>query len=352
MIADRTHRPRWSALVAAAAFGIAFALSSHVASAQSHPGYPYGSEEFRALVTDSYQVTKAAGAMQFPEWFAQAFAEEPTAFPGAQADTLDALLDQQQQLLAGASGAAARAKLEASAASGFHRLVKDLIPRFSLSRGFEFAYVVKYGERQCLLQSALLAALLQRVGVDAGIVMVFRNGERAKSNISHVATLVKLADGTDAIVDASYQQPFLKHTGILVSAPSYRFVQPRYAPHSTRITGYRDERTGWPLAAGKVAPLDYDFVRSQFWFYRGERAPSGILAAQPTAKGLAASRERLERSVALCPGNPIAVYLLGRTYRAEGRRAEASRLLTRARNLYLSYGWLPDGPAQAAGGKG
>ncbi len=356
MIAGRTPRWKrgaWAAAViaaAAAAFGTVLVAKSGAAPAAPRMAYPYGSDEFRALVTDSYQVTKAAEAVQFPEWFEKAFAAHPNSFRGTQAATLAELLDQEQRRLDGASGSAQRARLETSVASGFHRMVKDLIPRFSLARGFEFAYVVKYGERQCLLQSALLAALLQRVGVEAGIVMVFRNGKNAKSNISHVATLVKLSDGTDALVDASFQEPFVKHTGILVAAPSYRFVQPRYAAKSIRITGYREERTRRALSVAKVAPLGYSFVRSQFWFYRGERAPGGILAAHPTSSGLASSQQRLEKSVALCPGNPIAVYLLGRTYRSEGQRTKAARLLLKARDLYTSYGWLPEGPAEAAGG--
>ena len=53
----------------------------------------------------------------------------------------------------------------------------------------------------------------------------------------------------------------------------------------------------------------------------------------------------LTRSVADCPGNPLAVYSLARVMNLQGRREEARAQIDTACAQYTRYGWLPPGPA-------
>ena len=59
------------------------------------------------------------------------------------------------------------------------------------------------GQRQCFLQSVLIAGLLQRMGISAGVAMVYRNPRGEESNNGHAVTLVKLPDGDDLVADAA-----------------------------------------------------------------------------------------------------------------------------------------------------
>jgi hypothetical protein len=67
----------------------------------------------------------------------------------------------------------ARAAAERQVCADLHKSIKSRIPRFSLDRGFEFRHTVGRGERQCFLQSVVIASLLQRAGIPAGVAMVF-----------------------------------------------------------------------------------------------------------------------------------------------------------------------------------
>ena len=342
------------AVLAAAVVGV-FALGRPVISARaigaprpSAPAasYPYGSPKFRQLVADSYAPVGAPGG-EFFEWMDTHFRNRKTRslFPGA--STLSDAIAGERLRLSQAPGVAERTRLERKVAADLHRLVKDLIPRFSLERGYEFRNVVERGERQCLLQSVLIAALLQAIGVEAGVVMVYRNPRGEESNNGHAAALMKLPDGTDMIVDASDREPFQQHRGVFAAAGGYRFLRPQYAARSPAIVSYRGESDQRPLRVADVRPLDLDFLRSQFWYYRGEWAEGGILAASPTKDGLRRSERDLRASVETCPENPLAVYMLGRTYLAEGRREVALNTLQQASVLYSQFGWVPSGPRES-----
>jgi hypothetical protein len=227
-----------------------------------------------------------------------------------------------------------------------HRVVKGTIPRFSLDRGFEFCNVVRYGERQCFLQAVLIAGLLQRMGVPAGIAMVYRNIQGQETNNGHAVTLVRLADGRDLIVDASDPEPFARQQGLFVRVNDYQYADPIYEGASGKIVAYRSVPGRARLAPRQVRTLDLPFIRSQFAYYRGERRTGGLLARAKTRSGLAAAEKDLRTSVAFCPRNPLAVYMLGRARLAQGRTQDARPILQRAHDLYARFGWVPPGPRQ------
>jgi hypothetical protein len=309
--------------------------------------HPYGGAAFAALVAESYAVAGEGSPGDFHQWLRDAYRASGAALPATSGEDLEQDLASARASLHRLPGRAARARAEAELARWAHRFVKQAIPRFSLDRGHEFCNVVKYGERQCLLQSVLIAGLLQAGGCDAGVVMVYANERGEQSNNGHVTVLLKLDDGAALLVDASDPEPFAKHSGLLVRASDYRYVTPVYQPRSSRIAACLTADTRARLAVAKVSALDLTFVGSQFWFYRGERAPGGVIAGQRTAAGLAASRQALEHSVRTCPANPLAVYMLGRTLLYQGDGRSARKLFFTARDLYRRYGWVPPGVKDA-----
>ncbi|MCC6446381.1 MAG: hypothetical protein IT210_23390 [Armatimonadetes bacterium] len=221
-----------------------------------------------------------------------------------------------------------------------------MIPKFSLDTGYEFYNVPKLGVRQCLLQSTLLAAWLQEAGMDAGVVMVYKSRRGEVSNNGHAITLVKLANGQDIQLDASSPTPFTMHGGLFVRAGDYRYLQPVFGKNSPLITGYRLRADQRRLTTGQVKGMDYAFIRSQFYYYRAERIPDGVVALKPSPGGLAKSRKALEAAVSICPKNPLAAYMLGRTYLWENRRSAAASALNRACELYARFGFVPEDPKQ------
>jgi hypothetical protein len=320
--------------------------------------YPYGSAAFAELVADSYSVAGEGSTEHFRQWLRDAYRSARHPIPGTAGRNLDRDLSSKRAALAALSGPARRTREDRRLAEWAHRFIKKAIPRFSLDRGYEFHNVVKYGERQCLLQSVLIAGLLQAIGSDAGIVMVYKNDKGQLSNNGHVVVLLRLPNGTALLVDASDATPFVKHQGLLVRAADatlrsseatalrsteYQYVSPVYERGSSTISRFLPAGTRSGLAVAEVSGLDIAFVRSQFWYYRGERAPAGVIASKRNAAGLAASRKYLEKSVEACPGNSLAVYMLGRTLLYQGDIQGARGLLTRANQLYSRYGWVPDG---------
>jgi hypothetical protein len=343
-------------LVACAAFGAAIAHTGRSeATAQeesaapppSAASYPYGSAAFDGLVSDSYAVAGEGAADEFHQWLRNAYGSSGRPVPGTPGKDLAHDLSLERTELQGLADPVQRSGRETELARWAHAFIKKAIPRFSLDRGYEFRNVVKYGERQCLLQSVLIAGLLQSLGCDAGIAMVCRNDKGEVSNNGHVTVLLGLADDAALLVDASDPTPFVKHQGLLVSAQGYRYVNPIYAPGSDRIERFRIVDTRARLAVAKVSGLDIAFVRSQFWYYRGERVPGGVTIGARTAAGLAESRKCLEESVRGCPGNSLAVYMLGRTLLYQGHTDEARKRFTTAEELYAGYGWVPDGLREA-----
>lgn len=316
-----------------------------VAGGSEPDSYPYGSAPFMQLVRDSYGQVQGREASEFTRWMDRAYRRSGMGFSCGKMG-LEQSLRALQRDIARTPGGEARARAEIRIAARLHALVKQMMPRFSLDRGYEFHNVVRYGERQCLLQSVLIASMLQRIGINAGVVMVFRNDHGELSNNGHAVVLVKLSDGQDILVDASPAEPFPRLQGLLVRAPRYQYVSPVYFGTSPRIAGYELAGPSGTVSPSHLEVLDYAFLRSQFWYYRGERATGGVLAAHPTGAGLTASVRFLRQSVSLCPKNALAMYMLGRTYLAQGKAAQARTLLSRSNAEYARCGWVPDGPRQ------
>jgi tetratricopeptide (TPR) repeat protein len=311
--------------------------------------YPYGSDQFSRLVAESYKEGGAGDPRGFYLWMDSAYARSRCRYPGKEAMGLeDALTSAKGDLdRLGNRGEKARAEIKLS--EWVHRLVKTVIPRFSLDRGFEFCNVPRYGERQCFLQSVLIAGLLQRAGMDAGIAMVYRNTRGEETNNGHAVALLKLPTGEDIIVDASDKEPFARQTGLFVRSPDYIYLDPLYEKGTAKIGSYKTASRKEEIDPDRVRPLDLSFIRSQFWYYRGERARGGVLSSARSKKGLETSVANLLTSVRLCPENPLAVYILGRAYLAQGNRRRAQEQFEQAYDLYSRYGWVPAGLREQLG---
>jgi tetratricopeptide (TPR) repeat protein len=298
----------------------------------------YGGPEFAGLVAESYRYAGDDGLVPFTRWLEEAYASKT----GGQ--LARAIHDARARVQA-APTAGERAARELDAARWLHGVVKAVLPHFNVDRGHEFANAVRYGERQCFLQSVLLASLLQAVGVPAGVFMVWQNPEGQKSNNGHATAFAVLSTGHSVLVDASYREPFVPHRGVFARAGGrYRFLEPVHGD-GRRIEAYRSGGRRWETRA--VVGLDLEFLRSQFHYYRGERAPGGPLSSRPTAEGLAEAARFLREAQRVAPGNALAVYMLGNVYRRQGSLAEAREQYRRAYHLYAAYGHVPTGPAQA-----
>jgi len=306
--------------------------------------YPYRSPRFTQFLIESHVWCGDKNRHDFYAWMDAAYSECSHRFPGKEHLSLEELLDAKKDQFARITDPSFKSENEIAFSAWVHRMVKTVIPKFSLERGFEFCDVIKFGERQCFLQSALIAGILQYVGFDAGVIMVYRNPKGEESNNGHAVVLLKLADGRDIIVDASEPEPFYKPLGVFVRRLEYRFVNPVYMRYSSRIIGYKSESGLREIAANQVRPLDYAFVRSQFWYYRGERAPGGLLSSRETQSGLSRAQRALEQSVKFCAKNPLSVYMLGRVYLAQGKASLAAEQFREAHNLYTRFGWIPGDP--------
>lgn len=218
--------------------------------------------------------------------------------------------------------------------------IKKTITKFSLDRGFEFANVVATNERQCYLQSIIVAGGLQRAGYKAGVAMVWSNPKGQTSNNGHAVAVVK-AGARDIVVDCSEPKPFEVHKGLFLPVDgAYRYVEPIYNAQEW-ITGYRIVGTGQTIAPAKAGLLDLGFLKSQFDYYRGERVQGGVISKLKTKAGLAASEKFYRRSLAECPANPLTRAMLVRTLALQGRSTEAEAQRKQALSLYAAYGWTP-----------
>ncbi len=306
--------------------------------------YPYQSGAFTRFVSDSYREADSGQTADFYAWMDKTCVQSSLCTPDA-AHTL-AMIDTRRDTLDTAANPRQRAQAEMALASTLHHWIKTSMPIFSLQEGFEFSNVARHRERQCLLQSVLLASLLQEANVDAGVVMVNKNAGGHSSNNGHCVTLLKLADGTDVLVDASDRQPFVRHEGLFAKdsvLKNYRYVEPVFQGDTPIIVSYQTPDHDIKIAARPIRPLDTDFLRSQFDFYRGERTAGGLLDAHPTDDGLAKEAHYLRSSVHACPQNPLSVYMLGRVEWRRTHPSEARRQLARAARLYQGAGWVPSG---------
>lgn len=306
--------------------------------------YPYGGAAFRAFVDESYRRASAGGSDAFFRWFDAETQERLGVTLARWLAARRTALDRARAT----RNASTVAKAETAACQQTWELIKKTLRKFSLDRGFEFTNAVALNERQCFLQSVLIAGLLQHCGVDAGVAMVWRNPKGQESNLGHAVAIARLANGRDLLIDASGAEPFARHTGLFLrTSGAYAFLAPVYAGTSLEITGYRSP-AGVTMTSGKLFGLDQAFLASQFEFYRGERAPGGVISTKPTPQGLAASERSLRIATRACPGNPLATYMLGLAQRKLGRTAEALATLRRAESLYRRFGWTPQSVSRAA----
>ncbi|MCC6485024.1 MAG: hypothetical protein IT209_09285 [Armatimonadetes bacterium] len=314
---------------------------------QPSTSYPFGSQVFSDWVQQSYDENGGGNREAFFSWFDKAWGKANVHLgknvSGTPLGQLKAAGDALKAI-----PSVRRTQSELALCRAVHRAVKTTIPLFSLERGFEFSNVPTEYQRQCFLQSVLISGMLQRAGLDAGVVMVWKNPEGQTSNNGHAASLVRLSNGGAVIVDASEKQPFARHQGLYGLAGYPVFVRPDYAPGQDIIRSYQAQRDARRLPVTAFAGMNRDFISSQFNYYRGERAPGGILSSAPTAAGLTKSAHFLQKAVRQCPSNSLAVYLLGRVYARQGHRDLAAHCFDKAMKSYERSGWLPDGPRQAA----
>lgn len=293
----------------------------------------YSSPGFRRLVDESYRFTGTKEGNAF-------FRQLDSASKKAGNPNWDEVIKQgRRELLK--SNSKTRRKVILDISHRLHRYVKKALPTFTLDRGFEFSYAGTRGERQCLLQSVLVAGVLRDMNLESGIAMVWRNDKGATSNMGHVCALVNLPDGQKAVIDCSDPIPFMEHQGLFlkVSGAGYRFVEPEY--RSKVMVGFKSLKEGKTLPASRLQTLDLAYVKSQFDFYRGERALGGILAKPTSREGLAHSEKLFRRSLSLNPNNPLSTWLLAQTLAKEGRAAESKAARSKAVSLYQEFGWIP-----------
>lgn len=302
-------------------------------SLASEPKFPYGSPAFRAFVADSFNI-HGGNPDSFFAYMDKQSKEKFHAGVGA-------ILAKEGRLIAGA-GKSGRVKAETEAARRIHNLVKKTIPKFSLDRGFEFHYTVLNGERQCFLQSVIVAGMLQKLGLNAGVAMVNANEKGESSFNGHAVAILHLSDGTDRIVDCSEPYPFATHKGLFLrdSRGAYAYVQPGYSQGDALILSYKDLRSGKNVPPAKMQGIDVNFIRSMFDYYRGERAVGGLLAPKATPQGLQESLKYLTKSTQDSNDNPLAWAMLGRTYERLGQKVQAMPCYRKAYDLGKAAGWI------------
>ncbi len=326
-------------------FGIA-PLAIAVATATVNPtfvkSYGYHTRAFHQAVADSY---KPSG--RNPKLFFDLMDKRSNALHKAK--VREWILKERKEL----AKAKRKGKLlseEIQVSKEAFDFVKSSIPKFSLDRGYEFCSVTDTGERQCLLQSFLIAAILQDEGLKAGCAMVWENEHGQRSNLGHVTALIRLEDGHDLMVDASHSEPTIAHQGIFLydkGAKTYAFVHPQFAPGSHEAIAY-SRPDGKAVLMKNALGLDLAFLRSQFDFYRGERVPNGFLDPKASPEALKKSAAFFERGLRESSANPLETYLLGTVYRRLGREQDARRMCQAALKLYEKYGWVPDTVKRAA----
>jgi hypothetical protein len=328
-----------------ARFGAFFSVSCFLLAAvapAAEPTFPYQSKAFERFVSRSYDVRggKTEGFYRYMD--SRTKAVLGTSFSAA--------LAKETISLKRARGPA-KAKAEEDAARWAHKLVKKTITKFSLDRGFEFAFTEKYGERQCFLQSVLIVSMLQKMGLNAGVAMVNSNEKGQASFNGHAVAVLHQSDGRDRLVDASEPYPFAVHQGLFLrdKAGRYAYVAPSYAAGDPAILKYKDLRSGRSAAPKSFQCLGVPFLDSMFDYYRGERVPSGLLNPKATMSGLAASKAFLERSVKDSSANPLAWAMLGRVCSRLGLADRAKSAYAKAYALGKADGWIAPSVLQQAG---
>ena len=304
--------------------------------------FPYESEQFTKFVSDSYKVKGSGSPSDFYDWFDAGFNQLIGSKP------LDYLTAEKAKIAA-IHDPAAKAEEEQNLGISIHRAVKKVIPKFSLQHGFEFYQAKDLGERQCFLQSVLVCGLLQKAGVDAGVVMVYKNITGQATNNGHAVAVERLSNGKDVLVDCSDPTANVQHQGLFMrdGENDYIYVNPQYDNANNQITSYRQEATTEDITPHTLSTLDIPFINSQFDYYRGERTQGGFFETPTTKAGLEQSAVYLKKSIQENPKNPLAVYMLGHIYEKLGRTDAGMSQYLAARDLYQRDGWIPQGVKDA-----
>lgn len=303
--------------------------------------YPYHSEAFSKFLGNSLE-QHGQSTNDFYSWLNARFRAE-----SLKSRSIEDWTQKIQSQIDSESDVNRKSQVERSFAANVYSSLRKMIPHFSFDRGFEFSDTICRGERQCFLQSVLAASVLQSTGIPAGVAMVYRNMKGEESNNGHAVTVVRLANGRDLVLDLSERKsPFPTHRGLFATVDGqYRFVCPIYGPDKT-ILAYRAE-SGGQLDPSRVEMLGSAFIESQFDYYRGERAPGGVMADRRTSNGLKQSEQHLTASVRECPANPLALVILGRVHYLQGKHSLGRQEVESAIGLYHQYGWTPEGAMQA-----
>ena len=234
-----------------------------------------------------------------------------------------------------------RTSLEIALAKELHSWIKKSLPRYSLVKGFELTNASLHSQRQCFLQAVLLNSILHGNKVKAAIAMVNVNEIGEETNNGHAIVIIKLSNGNDIILDGSEPRPFLRHQGLFICTPNgYLYAKPVYIMNSYQISYYNSNINSSTIPTSYVKSFDFNFLRSQFYYYRGEQVKNGSIADKPTKKGLAASESYLKTAYQYCPANPLVSYLLAKTYTILGDE-NAAKWTDNAKSIYASYGWIP-----------
>lgn len=336
-------RPHW--LTRGAVLALAALPLASAAPVPAPAPLAFGGPNMQAIAADSFRLAGLGG--QFDGWLTSAYrkAGVPLGSAAASGDLMRVLEARRAALMS--ASPAERDRLARETGVWAHRFIKKAIPKFSLERGFEFASIVTKGERQCLLQSVLIAGMLQRAGLQAGLEMVWKSQSGQESNLGHVTSVLRLPSGAgDIMVDASEPEPTARHQGVLAWAGGqYRFLLPVYTTQD-RITAYRWAGGTASFKADQVTFLSLNYVRSQFDYYRAERAPGGVLGTgtgKATSAGLKLSEMWLQAALNSEPNNALAAGVLGNVWRKQGRLAQAKAQYLRAGALYQAQGHLPAG---------
>lgn len=233
-----------------------------------------GGAALTGLAAESFRRTGVPGDLA--SWLDVAYLRAHRPLAGGA--TLSQALARRRAQLQAAPTPAEKDRLARETAAWAHALIKRAVPKFSLERGFELANFAASGERQCLSQSTVIAGLLQRAGLDAGLVMVWTSMTGQISNLGHVTSVLRLPSGAgDLEVDASEPQPFATHPGVLAwTGSGYRFLRATFGPGGL-ITAYTPVGQTGPLRPSQMQFLGLPYIRSQYSYYRAERAPGGVL---------------------------------------------------------------------------
>jgi hypothetical protein len=345
MFKSRTLPTLAAALCLSALPFAAHAKGAHSQGMHGDAQFEYHGSVFTQFLVDSYKENGQSDPHQFYAWLDHA--SKPFLENG---ETLPAALETKRAELARISDPKLKAAKEMEIGAWTHKLIKKAIPKFSLDRGYDFTNTVTYGERQCFLQSVLIAGLLQKMGMDAGVVMVARNMVGQTTNNGHASAVLRLSNGKDVLVDASEPEPFARHQGLFAfntAKSASQYINPNFEGASGVILSYRGQPNNAKVATAQVRTLSVPFLRSQFEYYRGERTVGGLILTPLTAQGLATEESRLKKAVRLCPQNPLAVYMLGRVSMRMGKKDAAKAQLTAANALYTNAGWVPAGMTDA-----